>query len=138
MKQKTTKTQHNAIQREYYESRSDQQNWRMQPGTTPYIANHVERFIKFAALSKTENILDVGCGMGKFTIPLAHLGYNMEGLDLSPVLLDSLNSQSGQSVNIPTHQADILSPPDFLNNRFDKVTGFFMLHHLIDIEGDEA
>lgn len=126
--------QHNALQRQYYETRSEQQNWRMLPGTTPYIANHVERFINFAKLKSSDEILDVGCGMGKFTLPLAAQGYKMEGLDLSPVLLSELGSRTQKTSDIPTHCVDILAPPDHLKNRFDKVTGFFMLHHLIDIE----
>jgi 2-polyprenyl-3-methyl-5-hydroxy-6-metoxy-1,4-benzoquinol methylase len=135
MNQKPSKTeQHNAIQREYYETRSDQQNWRMLPDTSPYIANHVERFVDFAELNDTDDILDIGCGMGKFTLPLAAQGFKMEGLDLSPVLLRELKSRTPQGVSIPTHQADILAPPDELKKRFDQVTGFFMLHHLIDVE----
>lgn len=135
MKQQPSNTeQHNTLQRQYYETRSEQQNWRMLPGTTPYIANHVERFIKFAELDTNDEILDVGCGMGKFTLPLAAQGFKMEGLDLSPVLLNELGSRAPETVEIPTHCADILAPPDDLKGHFDKVTGFFMLHHLIDIE----
>lgn len=125
--------QHNAHQREYYETRSEQQNWRMLPDTTPYITNHVERFIKFADLKPADKILDVGCGMGKFTLPLATQGFRMTALDLSPVLLNELVSRAPHNVEIPTHCADILDPPEDLKGRFDKVSGFFMLHHLIDI-----
>ena len=135
MKQQSSKAeQHNTLQRQYYETRSEQQNWRMLPDTTPYIANHVERFIKFAELNTDDEILDVGCGLGKFTLPLAAQGFRMEGLDLSPVLLNELGSRAPETVEIPTHCADILEPPGDLKGRFDKVTGFFMLHHLIDIE----
>lgn len=135
MNQKSSKTdKHNALQRQYYETRSRQQNWRMLPDTSPYIANHVERFVDFANLNNKDDILDIGCGMGKFTLPLAAQGFRMSGLDLSPVLLSELSSRTPQDIRIPTHQADILSPPDELKGRFDKVTGFFMLHHLIDLE----
>lgn len=133
-RQPSNAEQHNALQRQYYETRSEQQNWRMLPDTTPYIANHVERFIKFARLNTTDEILDVGCGMGKFTLPLAAQGFRMEGLDLSPVLLNVLSSRTPETLDIPTHCADILVPPSDLKGRFDKVTGFFMLHHLIDVE----
>lgn len=128
-----SQNEHNALQREYYETRSEQQNWRMLPDTTPYIANHVDRFIKFAGLTPEDKILDVGCGMGKFTLPLAAQGFNMAGLDLSPVLLNELVSRAPEGVEIPTHCADILEPQADLKGRFDKVTGFFMLHHLIDV-----
>lgn len=126
--------QHNVHQRDYYESRTDQQNWRMLPDTTPYIENHVDRVVSFAGLSTEEEILDVGCGMGKFTLPLAARGYRVQGLDLSPVLLEQLTQRNNTSVQIPTHCADILMPPQAVKDRFDVVTGFFMLHHLIDLE----
>ena len=135
MKQQSSKAeQHNALQREYYETRTEQQNWRMLPGTTPYIANHVERFIEFARLESDDEILDVGCGMGKFTIPLASHGFRVQGLDLSPVLLGELGSRTEPGMNIPTHCADVLAPPDALRGQFDKVAGFFMLHHLVELE----
>jgi ubiquinone/menaquinone biosynthesis C-methylase UbiE len=38
-------------------------------------------------LSKNKNILDLACGFGRFTIPLAKQGYNIEGIDISPNLL---------------------------------------------------
>ena len=37
--------------------------------------------------------LDIGCGMGKFTIPLASQAYQIDGLDISPYLLRELENQ---------------------------------------------
>jgi 2-polyprenyl-3-methyl-5-hydroxy-6-metoxy-1,4-benzoquinol methylase len=126
--------QHNALQRQYYEERSERQNWRMLPDTSPYVENHVDRVIDCAQLHKDDLILDIGCGMGKFTLPLARRGFRMEGLDLSPVLLEELSKRNPTQAEVPTHCADVLYPPTHLKDRFDKVTGFFMLHHLVDIE----
>ncbi len=36
---------------------------------------------------KPEGILDIGCGTGNVTIPLAEMGYNLTGLDMSPEML---------------------------------------------------
>ena len=33
-------------------------------------------------------VLDLACGYGRITLPLADLGYRMTGFDLAPVLLD--------------------------------------------------
>jgi len=36
---------------------------------------------------KPEEILDIGCGTGNVTIPLAEMGYKLTGLDMSPEML---------------------------------------------------
>jgi len=40
-----------------------------------------------AIFSPDVQILDVGCGYGRIAIPLAELGYQIKGLDLSPQLI---------------------------------------------------
>lgn len=130
----TLQKQHNQVQRDYYESRTQQQNWRMLPDSSNYIASHVSRVINSAHLREGDKVLDVGCGMGKFTIPLGRQGVDIEGFDLSPYLLEQLMSASPEGLEIPTHCGDILTPPESLRASFDAVTGFFMLHHLVEIE----
>lgn len=124
---------HNKTQRDYYEKRSDEQNWRLAPTSSPYIKNHLSRLIEFGALSKQDKILDIGCGMGKFTIPLAQRGFNIEAVDLSPVLLQELTAQCADNIHISTHCIDILHPPKSFQQRYDTIIGAFMLHHLVDI-----
>jgi len=124
---------HNKIQREYYETRTTKENWRVTPQLTPYISNHIEKFLAFARLKKNSRILDVGCGMGKFTLLLANMGFKIEGLDLSPMLLEELSKNNDTGHKVPTYCTDILNPPNELIKVFDTITGFFMLHHLLDI-----
>lgn len=38
-------------------------------------------------LPRTGHVLDVGCGYGRISVPLAHAGYAVDGLDLSPNLV---------------------------------------------------
>jgi len=38
-------------------------------------------------LTKNQRILDLACGFGRFTIPLAKQGYNTQGIDISPNLI---------------------------------------------------
>jgi SAM-dependent methyltransferase len=57
----------------------------------------------------------------------------VEGLDLSPVLLDRLHGFDGGRYNIPLHCADVLQHPPGLEGQFDVVMGFFTLHHLHDL-----
>ena len=125
---------HNQVQREYYESRTMDENWRMSPKLSPYIQNHVNCFSEFAQITPEEKVLDVGCGMGKFTLPLAEQGLQIDGLDLSPRLLETLLEHGGERMNIKTICADLLNPPSDLYGKYDTITGFFMLHHLIDVD----
>jgi SAM-dependent methyltransferase len=71
--------------------------------------------------------------MGRFTLPLAERGLRIEGLDLSPVLLQRLRGFDGGRYDIPLHCADILEAPTALHGKFDAVVGFFTLHHLHDL-----
>ena len=38
-------------------------------------------------LNKNQRILDLGCGYGRFTIPLAKQEYDIKGIDITPVLI---------------------------------------------------
>ncbi len=133
---RTSLESHNAAQRAYYEGRTTAQNRRIEVRSTPYIVNHIERFLAFSDLRVGERVLDVGCGMGKYTLPLAERGHLLEALDISPRLLEALAYAARGRAVIPTHCADILRPAESLYGRFDVVAGFFMLHHLAD--ADEA
>jgi SAM-dependent methyltransferase len=78
-------------------------------------------------------VIEIGCGMGRYTLLLAKLGFNVEGLDLSPFLLKKLSEFGRGRYRIPLHCADIVHPPVELLGQFDTVVGFFTLHHLHDL-----
>ncbi|MCP4985622.1 MAG: class I SAM-dependent methyltransferase [Colwellia sp.] len=67
-----------------------------------------------ALKQKSSNILDLGCGSGRIGIPLARLGHNIEGLDLSSDMIklaekikknepDEIKSQLNFSTGDMTH-----------------------------------
>ena len=62
---------HNAAQREYFEAREKP---RMRPSGSPYIDRHVDEMVRAAGLRPEDRVLEVGCGMGRYTIPLAERG----------------------------------------------------------------
>ncbi len=122
---------HNDIQRAHFNADS-LANPRMVRASTPYVERHVDRLLDRADLNPGARLLDVGCGLGKFTIPLHDRGYRVTGLDLSPDLLrDFAADLDDRPVELIC--ADILDPPDDLAGRFDAAVGFFVLHHLPDL-----
>ena len=122
---------HNLSQRAYFEERISP---RMVPRPSRYLERHLDELVRFAALRTTDRILEVGCGMGRYTVLLADRGYRVEGNDLSLLLLERLRLYDGARDRIPLHAFDIASPPTELEGAYDAVVGLFMLHHLHDLE----
>lgn len=122
---------HNEAQREYFEAEDKP---RMRARDTPYVRRHVEWMEAFAGLTPGQRVLDAGCGQGRFTLPLAARGHDVEGLDLAPVLLERLAAADRGRFGVLTHEADLLDPPRALHGRYDAVVGFFALHHFHDLE----
>jgi SAM-dependent methyltransferase len=122
--------EHNQVQLSYFGAAIKPT---MVPVDTPYIRRHVQEMIRFAGITAADRVLEIGCGMGRYTIPLADAGIRIEGLDLSPFLLSRLSEYAGDRT-IPLHNADVWHPPADLHGKFDKVIGFFTLHHLHDLE----
>lgn len=123
---------HNARQKAYFEQ-SDKP--RMVPVDSPYLRRHVDETMRFAGVGPGARVLDVGCGMGRYTLILAALGFRVEGLDISQVLLERLRDYAAGRFDIPLHCADMRHPPEDLKGAFDVVAGFFVLHHLATLDG---
>lgn len=122
--------EHNRRQRQYYESGPKRT---MVPSGSPYLRRHVEQFLRFTGISPGDRVLEVGCGMGRYTLLLAERGIHMTGLDLSPVLLDELRAYNDGRYRIRLYCADILQPPEELRSQFDAAIGLFALHHFHDM-----
>lgn len=120
---------HNSYQRNYFE-REDRP--RIAPADTPYVRSHIDRMIEVAELSGHHSILEVGSGLGKFTLPLAARGYRMMANDLSPHLLARLAAAARGEVS--TVCCDIHDIEQHIQQPIDRIIGFFVLHHLIDFD----
>lgn len=118
---------HNTLQTEYFE-KNDKKT--MQPSDTPYNERHVQRVIEEGNISKQHRILDIGCGIGRYTLNFAKKGYQIEGLDIAPGLLEQLKRFNE---NVPLHCADIAYLPKELQKKYDVAVGFFALHHMYDL-----
>jgi SAM-dependent methyltransferase len=121
---------HNQLQRAYCE---DAISDTIRPRESRHITRQLEQVMRVAAVSAEDRVLEVGCGMGRFTLRLAARGVRIEGLDLSPVLLDRFRALNAGRFEIPLHCADLVTPPPHLLDQFDLVVGFFVLHHVKDV-----
>ena len=100
--------EHNVTQRNYFEATVKPT---MIPSETPYLRRQVDAVVKAAQLTANSRVLEVGCGMGRYTLLLKRMGIAVEGSDISQVLLDRLTAYAGDGVSIPLHCADVADPP---------------------------
>jgi SAM-dependent methyltransferase len=119
---------HNATQNAYY-ARGKQ---RMAPRLSPYIERHIGELCRFAHLEPGQRVLEVGPGQGRYTLPLADRGLDLEVLELVPNMLELLAESKGDR-EIALHLGDVVAPPDSVKPGFDAVVGLFALHHMHDV-----
>lgn len=123
---------HNEYQRRYY-ARPRRSALHMRPGSSPYVTRHLDEVAAAAGLQAGQRVLEVGCGMGRFTQELIARGLHVTGVDLSPELLAELHRHLGSSVT--TYCCDIAEAASEMPCGFDAAVGFFVLHHLPHLEG---
>jgi len=102
------------------------------PGLTPADERFTESEMDFV-LSKvraTDRVLDMGCGTGRFTIPLASRAAEVVGLDLTPAMLEQARQNAAKARTNPQfQQGDMCSLP-FPDASFDLVTSMLALMHI--------
>jgi 2-polyprenyl-3-methyl-5-hydroxy-6-metoxy-1,4-benzoquinol methylase len=123
--------EHNEFQRNYFERARHRTLNRTE---SVYLRRHVAQMVSFAGIEPGMRVLEVGCGTGRYTLLLAELGVKVEGLDLSPQLLQQLQESNAGRYEIPTHGFDLAASPPEMFERFDAVIGFFVLHHVHELD----
>jgi SAM-dependent methyltransferase len=64
--------------------------------------------------------IDIGCGIGDYSRLLAEYGFDVSGVDLSPVAIERARSGTGSEAPSPGFvTADLLDLPEELNGPFD-------------------
>jgi SAM-dependent methyltransferase len=122
---------HNRFQRAYFGQRKKRT---MVPEFMPYQTRHVDVVLNAANLADGDRVLEIGCGMGRYTLEIARRGIEVEGFDLSAELLAWLEEYAGDRWDTPPHCGDLLDPPEALLGRFDVAVCFFTLHHIHALE----
>ncbi len=68
----------------------------------------VEAALRKYSHRPVKSLLDMGCGTGNHSIPLARRGYRMTGIDLSPVMLGQAREKAkAAGLEISLHHGDI-------------------------------
>ncbi len=74
-----------------------------------------KHFFKKYFTKKKANLLDIGCGTGRTTIPLAKMGFKIIGVDITPIMIDNAKKISKDI----DYQVDDATNLNFKNNSFD-------------------
>lgn len=82
---------------------------------------------------KFDNCLEIGCGTGKNTIWLEGITGHLTSIDLSEEMLLKAKEKI-QSEKVEFKQADINSPWNFTNKKFDLITFSLVLEHIKDLD----
>lgn len=118
---------HNANQIDYYNNTFKKS---MLPAESKYIASQIEQFVTFGNIKIQESILEIGCGMGKYTFNLLKKNYKITALDLSPYLISQFEKYNNNRYLIKLYNCDILNSPEVIVEKFDNIIGFMVLHHI--------
>ncbi len=95
----------------------------------PYSLDFFDRYVTPPA-----RILDAGCGVGRYTIPLAMREYEVMGVDISSFAITELdNVRLRRNMQMGLAAADVCHLP-FRDNTFDAVVAFGVLQHLLEEE----
>jgi 2-polyprenyl-3-methyl-5-hydroxy-6-metoxy-1,4-benzoquinol methylase len=100
---------------------------------TPFHAAITQRLVKLSGIQSGEEVLDIGCGFGRITIPLLRAGCRVTALDISGPTLQALHRRV-EELHLADQFTPIAGPAEHIDfkKRFTLVTGRGILHHLED------
>ncbi len=88
-------------------------------------------------INKKQNILDLGCGYGRITAPLAKKGYKIEGIDLVPTLIkEARKNAKEQKIKIIFKIGDMRELP-YKNDSFDVILCLWSAFNELTIKSDQ-
>lgn len=83
----------------------------------------VEAVISHLAVQRGARLLDLACGLGWLTVPLAQRGFQVTGLDLSAALLSLAEKAANEAgVEVDWVRGDMRALPEAWAGRFDAVS----------------
>ncbi|MFC1532845.1 class I SAM-dependent methyltransferase [Thermodesulfobacteriota bacterium] len=115
----------------------ESKEWNWNDDINEYWKNISDEFLPTALKWKKigyNTFLDLGCGIGRHTLYMAKIGFNVFAFDLSVDGLSKLAKEAKlQELNIDIKNGDMLNLP-YDNNFFDCLLAFHSIYHT-DFEG---
>ncbi len=132
----TPSSSHEERQRRFYDTRA---HTHLRPGTDdPYSEKLAARLAMALGLQRHHRVLELGASFGRFTFPLLRHCGSVVAVDISERVLAELAS-TRDTLGIPEARcrvqvanAESLTP-EVVGGTVDFVVGFFILHHLPDL-----
>ena len=106
---------------------------KLNPVRLNYIRDQIDQHWQLDECSRTpldgKTALDVGCGAGLLTEPLARLGGKVRGIDASPEVIEVAREHSkAMGLDIGYHAADVME----VEGQFDLITCMEVIEHVVD------
>lgn len=114
-----------------YESLAEVEAYDLRMGTFRNVDEENREMFAALNLPKGAAVLEIGCGTGRFARAAAAMGLTVTAIDVSPIMLQYVDSKSSKSNPVATHHAGFLTM-DFPAAHFDAVVSGAALHHLPD------
>ena len=118
-------------QRSYFDTR---RNIRLQPRDTAYIRRHFAEVMEVAKLRDGESVCEWGAGLGRFSRLSLACGARLCAIELAPNLAEACRAALADEPLARVETGDVVTVLERLDERFDLMIGFFVLHHLPELE----
>lgn len=119
------------LQRRYFASRRPV---RMLALDTPYVRRHHAEVMASAALPPGASVCEWGSGLGRFSRLLLQDGLKVDAIELSPQQSSEARNALAGYDGLTVHCGDVADVLDRMQGGFDAMVGYFMLHHLPELE----
>ncbi len=102
------------------------------PGRTPLDHRFTEGEMSYllGRVHPTDVVLDLGCGTGRFTVPMAEHGAAVTGFDISPAMLARMQANAADHGQVVSAREGDMAHLPFADDTFDAVTSMLALMHV--------
>ena len=132
---------HNCIQQDYWNSVAEN-NEVLCDEKIPYPAiREREKFFQFAGFKSNQNILEIGCGTGRYTLPLLKMGCRVHATDISDKAISVLKKSAEEkgldkNLSFEVNTFECQKQVGGLCGKFDYVLFVAVIHHVDPVKLD--